>query len=52
MTVLWSDHGRIAPDVSAVFEKNFREISESHFAWQAQYSVMSEDDTCCFLHCT
>ena len=24
---------------------------DSHFAWQAQYSVMLEDDTCCSAHC-
>ena len=24
---------------------------ESHFAWQAQYLVRLEDDTCCSAHC-
>ena len=24
---------------------------DSHFAWQPQYSVMLEDDTCCSVHC-
>ena len=24
---------------------------DSHFAWQAQYSVMLEDAICCSAHC-
>ena len=24
---------------------------EIHFAWQAQYLVKLEDDSCCFAHC-
>ena len=61
VTVSWSDHSRIilgscldrpriGNDVSAVFEK-FCEILESHFAWQAQYLVSLDNDTCCSAHC-
>ena len=38
---------RIVNNVSYVTRINH----ESHFAWQAQYSVMLEDDTCCSAHC-
>ena len=24
---------------------------EGHFAWQAQYLVSLDNDTCCFAHC-
>ena len=27
------------------------EILESHFAWQAQYVVSLDSDTCCSAHC-
>ena len=37
---------RIVNSVSYVTRIN----DESHFAWQAQYSVMLEDDTCCSAH--
>ena len=61
LTVSWSDHSRImvgscsdrsriVNDVSAI-SRNLREILENHFAWQAQYSVMLGDDTCCSAHC-
>ena len=61
MTVSWSDPARIilgsfsdrpriGNDVSAVFEK-FLQILESHFAWQAQYLVSLDKDTCCSAHC-
>ena len=26
-------------------------VSESHFAWQAQYLVRLEDESCCSAHC-
>ena len=38
---------RIVNDVSCVT----RTSHDSHFAWQAQYLVMLEDDTCCSAHC-
>ena len=34
-----------------LFSRNFFEMLESHFAWQAQYLVMLEDATCCSAHC-
>ena len=38
---------RIVNDVSYVSTVNH----EIHFAWQAQYLVKLEDDSCCFAHC-
>ena len=38
---------RIVNSVSCVTRTNH----EIHFAWQAQYSVMLEDDTGCSAHC-
>ena len=60
MTSSWSDHGRIMVgscsdrprigiDASAVFGK-FSLILECNFAWQAQYVVRLEGDTCCSAH--
>ena len=61
VTVSFSDHGRIQLGSSSdparigpalemtfqLFSRNFSEILENHFAWQAQYLVMLEDATCC-----
>ena len=38
---------RIENDVSHVTKINH----EIHFAWQAQYLVMLEDEICCSAHC-
>ena len=49
-----SDHSRIGPALEMTFQlfsRNFFEMLESHFAWQAQYLVMLEDATCCSAHC-
>ena len=49
-----SDHARIGPALEMTFQlfsRNFSEILEHHFAWQAQYLVMLEDATCCSAHC-
>ena len=52
-----SDHSRIGRALEMTFHPfsaNFFEIldsNDSHFAWQAQYSVMLEDDTGCAAHC-
>ena len=65
VTVSFSDHGRIQLGSSSdparigpalemtfqLFSRNFAEILENHFAWQAQYLVMLEDATCCSAHC-
>ena len=54
VTVSWSDHGRIGPALEMTFQlfsANFCEILESHFAWQAQYLVSLDNDTCCSAHC-
>ena len=48
-TVLWSDHGRIL--LVHLFSRNFFEILERHFSWQAQYLVMLEGNLCCSAHC-
>ena len=48
LTVSFSDPVRIGPALEMTFQlfsRNLSEILESHFAWQAQYSVMLEDDT-------
>ena len=34
-----------------LFSRNFSEILENHFAWQAQYLVSLDNDTCCSAHC-
>ena len=34
-----------------LFSRNFFEILESHFSWQAQYLVMLEGNLCCSAHC-
>ena len=50
----FSDHSRIGPALEMTFQlfsRNFFEMLESHFAWQAQYLVMLEDATCCSAHC-
>ena len=49
-----SDPARIGPALEMTFQlfsRNFFEMLESHFAWQAQYLVMLEDATCCSAHC-
>ena len=38
---------RIVNDVSYVTRIN----NEGHFAWQAQYLVRLEGESCCFAHC-
>ena len=38
---------RIVNDFSNVSTVNY----EIHFAWQAQYLVKLEDDSCCFVYC-
>ena len=38
---------RIVNDVSYVTRIN----DELHFAWQVQYLVKLEDDSCCSAHC-
>ena len=48
-----SDHSRIGPALEMTFQlfsRNFFEMLESHFAWQAQYSLMFQDDTGCSAH--
>ena len=50
----WSDPARIGPALEMTFKlfsRNFCEILESHFAWQAQYLVRLDNDTCCSAHC-
>ena len=49
-----SDPARIGPALEMTFQlfsRNFCEILESHFAWQAQYLVSLDNDTCCSAHC-
>ena len=43
----WLVAPRIVNDVSYVMRINH----EIHFAWQAQYLVKLEDDSCCSAHC-
>ena len=48
-----SDHSRIGPALEMTFQlfsRNLFEMLESHFAWQAQYSLMFQDDTGCSAH--
>ena len=50
----FSDHGRIGRALEMTFQlfsANFCQIVGGHFAWQAQYLVRLERDTCCSLHC-
>ena len=50
----FSDHSRIGPALEMTFQlfsRNFCKILESHFAWQAQYLVSLDNDTCCSAHC-
>ena len=52
--VSWSDPARIGPALEMTFQlfsRNLSEILESHFAWQAQYLVSLDNDTCCSAHC-
>ena len=57
LTVSCSDHSRImliGPALEMtlkLFSRNSSEILESHFAWQAQYLVSLDNDTCCSAHC-
>ena len=54
LTVSCSDHGRIGPALEMTFQlfsRNLSQILESHFAWQAQYLVSLDNDTCCSAHC-
>ena len=49
-----SDHSRIGPALEMTFQlfsRNFCKVLESHFAWQAQYLVSLDNDTCCSAHC-
>ena len=49
-----SDPAPIGPAVEMTFQlfsRNLSEILESHFAWQAQYLVSLDNDTCCSAHC-
>ena len=49
-----SDHSRIGPALEMTFQlfsRNFFEMLKSHFAWQAQYLVSLDNDTCCSAHC-
>ena len=49
-----SDRSRIGHALEMTFQlfsRNLSEILESHFAWQAQYSVSLDNDTCCSAHC-
>ena len=50
----FSDPARIGPALEMTFQlfsRNLSEILESHFAWQAQYLVSLDNDTCCSVHC-
>ena len=50
----FSDPARIGPALEMTFQlisRNLSEILESHFAWQAQYLVSLDNDTCCSAHC-
>ena len=49
-----SDHSRIGTALEMTFQlfsRNSCKILESHFAWQAQYLVSLDKDTCCSAHC-
>ena len=50
----WSDHSRIVPALEMtfhLFSKILSEILQCNFAWQAQYLVRLDRDTCCSAHC-
>ena len=50
----WSDHSRIVPALEMtfhLFSKTLSEILQCNFAWQAQYLVRLDRDTCCSAHC-
>ena len=50
----FSEWSRIGPALEMTFQlfsRNFCKILESHFAWQAQYLVSLDNDTCCSAHC-
>ena len=54
LTVSFSDPVRIGPALEMTFQlfsRTLSEILESHFAWQAQYLVSLDNDTCCSAHC-
>ena len=65
LTVSWSDHARIMvgsfSDHSRIgralemtfhlFSPNFSHILDGYFAWQVQYLVSLDNDTCCSAHC-
>ena len=49
----FSDHSRIGRALEMTFHlfwTHFLEILENHFAWQAQYLVSLDNDTCCSAH--
>ena len=49
-----SDHGRIGRALEMLlqlFSVNFSKILECNFAWQAQYLVRLQGDTCRSAHC-
>ena len=50
----FSDHARIGRALEMplqLFSGNFSKIRECNFAWQAQYLVRLQVDTCCSAHC-
>ena len=50
----FSDHSRIVPALEMtfhLFSKILSEILQFNFAWQAQYLVRLDRDTCCSAHC-
>ena len=50
----WSDRSRIVPALEMtfhLFSANFCHTLSGHFAWQAQYLVRLDSDTCCSAHC-
>ena len=54
VTVSFSDPARIGPTLELTFHlfwTNFLEILENPFAWQAQYLLRLDNDTCCSAHC-
>ena len=49
-----SDHSRIGRALEMtfhLFSPNFSHISDGYFAWQVQYLVSLDNDTCCSAHC-
>ena len=51
----FSDHSRIVPALEMtfrLFSANFCQMLSGHFAWQAQYLVRFDSDTCCSAHWT